>query len=382
MKGAKRMIFVDRKGTNSYKWDTKLKNAPEDLIPMWIADMDFKAPEPVIEALRERVNHGVFGYTFKSDEYFDSLIYWMKSYHDIKIEREWIVPIPGVILGVAAAIRLFTNKNDKVIIQPPVYWPFFSTIKENKRKVVVNNLMLKDGRYKMDFEDLKEKVKDAKAFILCSPHNPVGRVWDVEEIKKLINVLKKSEILLISDEIHADLTYKKFHSVIEFHEIYDKIIVLTSPHKTFNIPSLHIANALIPNGDIRKKFEEYIHALYLHTTNPLSMVAMISAYKYGRDWLEDVLKYIKGNMNMIFEWTRNKDFVDTYLPEGTFLLWLDFRKTGLDSDKIFERLMKNGLWLQNGKDFGRAGDGFMRMNVATSREIVKEALKRIEKAFE
>ncbi len=375
------MIFVDRKGTNSYKWDMRPKDAPEDLISMWVADMDFKSPESVIEALKKRVEHGVFGYTFKDNEYFESLIYWMESYHDTKIKKEWIVPIPGVIFGAAAALRLFTNEGDKVIIQPPVYWPFFSTIKENKREIVTNNLVFKDGEYKMDFEDLKEKVKGAKAFILCSPHNPVGRVWSEEELTNLIEILKENDILLISDEIHADLIYKKFYSIVKFHKMYDKIIVLTSPHKTFNIPSLHIANALIPNERIRKEFEDYVKALHLHMTNPLSTIAMIAAYRKGREWLGEALKYIRENMRMVVEWARDKHFVDAYLPEGTYLLWLDFRKTGFDGDRIFEKLLKNGLWLQNGKSFGCAGNGFMRMNVATSREVVKEALKRIEKTF-
>jgi len=375
------MTFVDRKGTNSYKWDVKPEGAPEDLISMWVADMDFRSPEPVIEALRKRVDHGIFGYTFKDNEYFESLIYWMKSYHDIDIKREWIVPIPGVIFGIAAALRLFTTEGDKVIIQPPVYWPFFSTIKENKREIVPNDLVFKDGKYRMNFEDLKEKAKDAKAFILCSPHNPVGRVWDEEELTKLIEILKEDDILLISDEIHSDLIYNKFHSIVKFHDMYDKIIVLTSPHKTFNIPGLHIANALIPNETLRKEFENYVKALHLHMTNPLSAVAMIAAYRKGREWLKDTLKYIRKNMEMVVEWAKNKKFVDANLPEGTYLLWLDFRETGLDGDKIFEILLKNGLWLQNGKNFGCAGNGFMRMNVATSREIVRKALRRIDAAL-
>ncbi|MCD6450128.1 MAG: pyridoxal phosphate-dependent aminotransferase [Thermotogaceae bacterium] len=375
------MVFVNRKGTNSYKWDMKPERAPEDLISMWVADMDFKSPEPVIKALKERVEHGVFGYTFKDDEYFESLIHWMRSYHDIEIKREWIVPVPGVVFGIAASLRVFTEEGDGVIIQPPVYWPFFSTIRENKRKIIENELVYENGTYKMNFEDLENKVKDARAFILCSPHNPVGRVWNESELKTLIEVLKRNDVFLISDEIHADLIFKKFHSTVEFYEIYDKIVVLTSPSKTFNIPSLHIANALIPNEDLRKSFEDYVHALHLDMTNPLSMMAMVTAYKEGRKWLEETLKYIRRNMEIVVKWTESKDYVDAYFPEGTYLLWLDFRKTELDSDEIFEKLIKSGLWLQNGKNFGSAGNGFMRMNVATSEKIVKEALQRINKAF-
>ena len=374
---------IERRGTNCYKWDTKPDisdtNVPDDLISMWVADMDFVVADEILDALFKRLKHGVFGYTFPGNEYFDSIINWWKERYGVRLKREWIIPLTGVIPGMALAIEKFSSKGSEVIIQPPVYWPFRNVIELNDRIVVENELLENSGEYTMDFDDLDEKAKDSKIMVLCSPHNPVGRVWSDGELEELSKVAKRRELLVISDEIHSDFSFsKKFISAISIDGLRDRAIVLASPNKTFNIPGIRNGYAIIPNEDIREKFEKAVMA---HNMKPniFSIVATQAAYTNGKEWLENVREYILENFNLVQEKLDGCCKIKMKIPEGTFLAWIDFRETGLEDPYI--EILKKGVWLQDGKVFGKSGKGFLRMNVATPREILLEALRRIREGL-
>ena len=312
---------MDRKGTNCYKWDTKpdVPGIPEDLISMWVADMDFVVADEILSAISERLRHGIFGYTFPADEFFNSIINWWKDRYGVALKREWIIPLTGVIPGMALAIENFSSKGDGVIIQPPVYWPFRNVIELNDRVVVENELLESDGKYSMDFRDLDEKAKDNKLMILCSPHNPVGRVWSYEELKELSKIAKERNILVISDEIHSDFSFsRKFISAISIGDLRERVIVLASPNKTFNIPGIRNGYAIIPNEDIREKFQRSVMA---HNMKPniFSTVATQAAYSRGKKWLDGVRDYILENFKLVENELNGCCGVKMKIPEGTFL---------------------------------------------------------------
>ncbi|WP_073074027.1 MalY/PatB family protein [Thermosipho atlanticus] len=372
--------IINRRGTNSYKWDYGLNKNNKDILPLWVADMDFEAPIEVIEAIKSRASHGIYGYTFRPDSYYNAIISWFKDYHDTEIKKEWIVPIPGVVPGIAFAIQAFTNPGDKIIIQPPVYRPFYEVINELGRSINPNPLINKNGYYEMDFENLERIIdKRTRMLILCSPHNPVGRVWKKEELERLEEICSKKGILVVSDEIHADIIYKpnKHYVLTSLSEkFHNNIIVLTAPSKTFNIAGLQIGNAFIPNKDLRSKFKSIVHSQHLSMSNIFGIVAAEAAYKYGKNWLINLLNYLKNNAEYVKKNLESNSEVKTQIPEGTFLMWLDFRKYNFD---IHNTLLQNGLWLNEGKEFGKEGIGFERMNIATSITIIKKALEIILK---
>ncbi|ABR31108.1 cystathionine beta-lyase [Thermosipho melanesiensis] len=362
----------NRKGTNSFKWDLK-----PNVLPLWVADMDFEVSEEIKEAIKSRVNHGVYGYTFRPKSYYEAIINWFRNYHAFDIKREWIVPIPGVVPGISFAIQAFTLPGDKIIIQPPVYRPFHEVVVELGRRLIYNKLIESDGYYKMDFEDLENKIdKDVKMLILCSPHNPVGRVWKEEELKRLGEICLRNNIIVVSDEIHADIVYKRKHNVFlgVNEKFFKNSIVLTSPNKSFNIAGLQSGNAIIPNKCLRERFEKIINSQHLGLSNIFAIVATEVAYNYGRQWLEKLLDYLYQNVLLVKEFLEKELNIKVSVPEGTFLMWLDFRKF----DDAYNRVLNAGVWLNDGKDFGPGGEGFLRMNIATSREILNEALKRIK----
>ncbi len=374
-------MVIDRKGTNCYKWDTRpdVPGLPGDLIPMWVADMDFAVADEILSAMSQRLKHGIFGYTFPGDEYFDSIINWWKDRYGISVKREWIIPLTGVIPGMALAIERFSSKNDGVIIQPPVYWPFRSVIELNDRIIVENSLSENNGKYTMDFEDLDKKAKSGKILILCSPHNPVGRVWDREELEELAKIVGKRGLLIVSDEIHSDFSFsKEFVSAISIDGLKDRSIVLASPNKTFNIPGIRNGYAIIPNEEIREKFEKSVMA---HNMKPnvFSIIATQAAYSHGEKWFESVRNYILENFSLVKKNLDGCCKVKMKIPEGTFLAWIDFRETDFEDPYI--EILKKGVWLQDGKVFGRNGKGFLRMNVATPKKILFEALKRIREGL-
>ncbi|ANQ54175.1 MULTISPECIES: MalY/PatB family protein [unclassified Thermosipho (in: thermotogales)] len=366
----------DRRGTNSYKWDLKR----EDIIPLWVADMDFEVSEEIKEAILKRVKHGVFGYTFRPDSYYNAVITWFKEYHDFEIKKDWIVAVPGVVPGISFAIQAFTLPGEKVIVQPPVYRPFYEVVVNSGRRIVYNNLIERNGYYEMDFEDLERKIdKDVRMLILCSPHNPVGRVWKKEELEILGEICLKNDIIVVSDEIHADIIFNNKHRVFLSidEKFYNNTIVLTSPNKSFNIAGLQSGNAIIPNKLLRDRFERIIELQHLGHSNIFSIVATEVAYTKGRHWLDKLLDYIYENALFVKKFFEKELNIDVNLPEGTFLMWIDFRRI----QNPHQKLLNAGVWLNDGVEFGPGGEGYQRMNIATSREILKEALNRIKTIF-
>lgn len=359
----------------------------KDIIPMWVADMDFRAPTEVLDALKNVLDHGIFGYSIRTDSYYSAIINWWEKYHDWKIEKEWISFTPGVVPGIKIAINALTKPGDKIVIQTPVYYPFYDLIKKNERNIVKNEMIYTDNGYIINFEDLEEKFKDeeVKLFIFCSPHNPVGRVWNKEEVNKIAELVKKYGKKIISDEIHADLVYKN-NKHIPFQKIneYTKnnTISFISPSKTFNIAGLETANAIISNKELKKLFDKTKEMYCSDLTNIFGIKALEAAYNKGRYWLDDLIIYLEENIKYV------EDYLKTYMPkikfvkpEGTYLLWLDMRELG-DEDTVKNILInKAGVGLEEGSIFGKDGEGFFRMNIATSRKIIKKALNNIKNAF-
>lgn len=380
---------VERRGTGCYKWDGHaLSGIPEDAIPMWVADMDFEIAPQISEAIRNRARHEVYGYTKPTDTYNASVAGWMKRRHDWKIRPEWVVPVPGVVPAVNLAITAFTKPGDGVLIQRPVYHPFANAIAANGRKLVNNPLVLRDGKYSIDIEDFRAKIaqEDVKLFILCSPHNPVGRVWSREELKAMADICLEHGVLIVSDEIHQDLAFPgTCHIPLPLVDsaYADISIVCTAPSKTFNLAGLQASNILIPNPELRIKYEDMARSWGLFKLNTFGMVACEAAYDNGDQWLDEALAYIKGNMEFV------RDFLESCLPqikliepEGLFLLWLDFRELGLATAELENLLINDArLWLIPGQTFGEEGEGFVRMNIACSRSILESALERLAKAL-
>lgn len=379
---------IDRKNTHSLKYDfAKRRNMPEDLLPLWVADMDFKVSSYIQEALIKQTEHGIFGYSEVQEEYFEVLKSWMKRHYNWDIESRWLIKTPGIVFALAMAVKAFTNEGDGVLIQQPVYYPFSEVIIDNGRKLISNTLVQDEtGKYRMDLEDLEEKIvkENIKLFFLCNPHNPVGRVWSEEELKRVGDICYKHHVIVVSDEIHADFVFKgKHHVFANLKEEYKEIsITATSPSKTFNIAGLQVSNIFIPNQEIRRKFRKQIDAAGYSQLNVLGLVATKAAYEYGDEWYEAMLKYVGENI------AYTKQFIEERLPgiklvenEGTYLLWLDFRDLKLSDIELEDLIIKKAkLWLDSGRIFGTAGKGFQRINVACPRKTLTEALTRLEAA--
>lgn len=381
---------IERKNTDSIKFDNvKSRGKSEDLLPLWVADMDFSAPDEVINALAERAQHGIFGYSEPNDAYYDALGKWFLTRLGWGIERSWVVMAPGVVYAINTAIRAFTSKGDAVLIQQPVYYPFASSIENNERRLVSNDLVYENGRYTIDFEDFERKIIDneVKLFILCSPHNPVGRVWTENELVKMGEICLKYGVIVLSDEIHGDFIYKgNKHSVFanlrpEFAEV---CITCTAPTKTFNLAGLHISNIIISNKTLRKSFMDEINRTGMSQLGIMGIVACRAAYEHGGRWLDALLEYLSENLSFV------RDFIAQRLPklklvepEGTYLVWIDFSGLKL-SDKELERFIedKAKLWLDGGIMFGKAGSGFERINIACPRKTLEQAFFQLEQAID
>lgn len=379
---------VDRRNTYSLKYDfAEERNKPKDVLPLWVADMDFLISSYVQDAIQKQTEHGIFGYSDVKEEYFEALKRWMKTHHNWDIEEEWLVKTPGVVYALAMAVKAFTKENESVLIQQPVYYPFGSAITDNHRKLVVSDLILdEDGRYQIDFEDFEEKIvkEDVKLFFLCNPHNPVGRVWTKEELIRLGDICLKHNVLVVSDEIHADFAFKREHQVfVNLKEEYKDIsIVATAPSKTFNIAGLQVSNILIPNPLLRKEIEKQISASGYSQLNVLGLVATLAAYQHGQEWYDAMYRYVKDNIAFTKQFVEERlSGVKVVETEGTYLVWLNFRGLHL-SEKELEDLIVNKakLWLDRGSMFGKSGEGFERINVACPRKTLVEALNRIENA--
>lgn len=380
---------INRKGTSCVKYDG-LKDAyqgKENLIPLWVADMDFATPDFIIDALKKRCEHPIFGYTFDDDEYYASILAWLNYKYNWKAEREWITYIPGIVKGIGLAVQCFTQPGDKVIIQPPVYHPFRLVPTRMGREVVYNPLKLEDGVYKMDFEQLESLIdKDCKMLILSNPHNPGGIVWEKEALVKLAQICSAHGILVISDEIHAEMTYPQFR-----HHPFATVspeaaacsVTFMAPSKTFNIAGIVSSYAIVPDARLREKFYSFLEAGELNAGTIFAFTATKAAYTYGAEWLQQMRSYVIENVNFVDEYLKkNIPQIKAYRPQASFLIWLDCRELGLsqpDLVHLFED--KAGLALNDGTMFGKEGEGFMRLNVGCPRSILSKALESLKKAI-
>ena len=378
----------NRRGTNCFKYDfAREMGMPEDVLPLWVADMDFPTAPAVLERLHALAEHGIFGYTGVKDAYFSAVHNWYAQRFSWETQRSWLVTTPGVVFAIAIAIRAFTQKGDAILIQQPVYYPFANKVTENDRQLVVNPLVLKNGRYEMDFADMERKIVDyhVKMLLLCSPHNPVGRVWTKEELLRVGEICQKHCVLVVSDEIHADFTYaghthRVFASVKS--EFADFTITCTAPSKTFNLAGLQNSNIFIPNRQLRHAYKKELSACGCGGTNCMGMAACQAAYEAGADWLEQLKQYLAGNLAYIRQFLREK-LPDIALiePEGTYLVWLDLRKLGLTEQQQRQLIVQDAkLWLDTGTLFGQGGEGFERINIACPRTTIEQAMQRLEHA--
>lgn len=380
--------IIDRRNTDSLKYDfAKEREKPEEILPLWVADMDFKTPACVIDALVDKSQHGIFGYSETKRDYFEVLQHWFSSRFHWKIQPEWLVKTPGVVYAISTAIRALTAKGDAVLVQQPVYYPFSRSVLVNQRKLVVNQLIYSQGKYRIDFEDLEEKVikNHVKLFILCSPHNPVGRVWTREELIRLGDICLKHGVIVISDEIHADFTYQGYRHLV-FADVkpeFSKIAVTcTAPSKTFNLAGLQISNIFIASGDIRSKFRQEIARSGYSQMNTMGIAACRAAYAKGGEWLAQLKEYLAGNLNFLSGFLQEKlPSIRLVEPEGTYLAWLDCSGLGLDGQKLEDLIVNRAqLWLDSGTMFGAGGEGFQRVNIACPRIILQQALIQLEDA--
>lgn len=378
----------NRRGTNCFKYDfAREMGMPEDVLPLWVADMDFPTAPAVLERLHALAEHGIFGYTGVKDVYFSAVHNWYAQRFGWETQRSWLVTTPGVVFAIAIAIRAFTQKGDAILIQQPVYYPFANKVTENDRQLVVNPLVLKNGRYEMDFADMERKIVDyhVKMLLLCSPHNPVGRVWTKEELLRVGEICQKHGVLVVSDEIHADFTYaghthRVFASVKS--EFADFTITCTAPSKTFNLAGLQNSNIFIPNRQLRHAYKKELSACGCGGTNCMGMAACQAAYEAGADWLEQLKQYLAGNLAYIRQFLREK-LPDIALiePDGTYLVWLDLRKLGLTEQQQRQLIVQDAkLWLDTGTLFGQGGEGFERINIACPHTTIEQAMQRLEHA--
>ncbi|MDO9555531.1 MAG: MalY/PatB family protein [Atribacterota bacterium] len=381
---------IDRTKYHSVKWDeleTTFGAIPKDVLPMWVADMEFRSPQPVIEAIKKAAEHGIYGYTSRSDSYYQAIIDWMERRHSWKVKKDWLAFSPGVVPALSFIIRAFTQPGDKVVVQPPVYYPFFRVIENNGCHVVNNPLKLSNKKYFMDYDDLERKVDDprVKLVILCSPHNPVGRVWQKEELIILGEICLEHNIIVVSDEIHADILFKGYKH-LPFASISPAFahnsITCTAPSKTFNLAGLQTSTIIIPNKKYYKIYNNALDGLALDENNVFGLVALEAAYRYGEEWLEQLLFYLNKNLKFLMKYFKERiPKIKVIRPEGTYLVWLDCRQLGLSAKDLNNFMIKKaGVALDDGYWFGIEGEGFMRINIACPRSFLEEGLKRIERA--
>lgn len=378
---------VNRLGTSSVKWDNLDRVFGNgEVIPMWVADMDFEVPQPVIDAVVKRAQHGIYGYTDKPDPFYASIVNWMDKRHGWHINKEWITVCPGVVPALCFSVLSFTEPGDKVLLQSPVYHPFFSSIEDNNRIVVNNRLKQENGKYVMDFEDLEAKLgSGVKAMILCSPHNPIGRVWREEELRRVGELCARYDVTIISDEIHSDLVYGSYThtpaaSISE--ELALRTVTCIAPSKTFNIAGLSTSAVIIPDKALRDKFNNTLKRFGIEMSNLFGITALEAAYTDGEDWLNQVLAYLEGNLDFLVDYFNTRiPKIKVSKPQGTYLAWLDCRELGMNQQELVSFFInKAGVGMNDGAAFGPGGEGFMRMNTACPKSLLEEALKRIERA--
>ena len=377
--------IIPRRGTNSYKWDSA---GDADVLPMWVADMDFRTAPPVVEALKKRVEHGIFGYVRVPDAYYEAVTNWFARRHDWQIEKEWIIYTTGVVPALSAVIKALTVSGDKVMVQTPVYNCFFSSIRNNGCGMIANPLIYRNGTYQIDFADLEQKAADpsVKVLLLCNPHNPAGRVWTKQELTRIGDICIRNNVWVVADEIHCELVFPG-HTYIPFASISQEFLMhsvtCTSPSKAFNLAGLQIANIISANTDIRMKIDKAININEVCDVNPFGVEALMAAYTDGEEWLEELKQYLFANYNYL------RAYFEEYLPEfpvsmleGTYLVWVDCSVLNQSSDEIVKTLLKRvKLWVNEGSLYGEIGEGFIRINIACPRQQLIEGLNRLRRAL-
>ena len=380
--------IVDRTHTNCIKFDARTSFfGKADLLPLWVADMDFRTPDFIVEAIKKRTEHEIFGYTFRPESYTQSIVNWLKRRHNWEIKPEWISFSPGVVAGLTMAIEALSKPGDGVIIQPPVYFPFFDSVKGTGREMIENPLKLENGRYYFDLDDLKQKITPTtKLLLLSNPHNPGGMAWNEKELIELAQICLENKIVIISDEIHSDLIFDGFrHTPLAgiSDEIAQSCVICMAPSKTFNTAGLTTSFLVIPNKRHLVAYERVMKLPHLHMGNIFGTVALEAAYTYGDEWLGQLMQYLQKNYYFLEEYFKvNLPEVKVMRPEATYLIWLDFSAFGLSDEALNQKLIDAGVGLNRGVQFGKQGSGFMRMNIGCTRSMLEEALLRIKKAFQ
>jgi len=380
--------IVSREGTNCIKYDARHRFfGSEDVLPLWVADMDFRTPDFIVDALKKRAEHEIYGYTFRPESYYNSIIGWMKRRHNWDIKKEWISFSPGVVAGLTFALEAFSKPGDGVVVQPPVYFPFFDCVKGTKRKMIENPLKIENGRYTFDFEDLKAKIdKKTKLLLLCNPQNPGGTVFTKEELTELATICLENKIMIISDEIHSDLIFEGHKHVPLASlsaEIAQNCMISMAPSKTFNVAGFSSSIVIIPNKTKFARYEKAIGVGHLYMGNIFGTIAMEAAYTHGDEWMKQMLHYIWENYLLLEDFFKiNLPKVKVMQAEATYLIWLDFRDYGMkDAELMKFTIEKAKVGLNNGGKFGLGGDGWLRINIACPRSVLVEALERLGKAF-
>ncbi len=378
---------VDRTKNYAAKYDElEMKFGRSDLLSMWVADMDFRSAKPIVDAIKNRADQGIYGYTSRPDSYFEAMIGWYQRRYNWDIRKDWVIHSPGVVTSLSIIIREFTKPGDKILIQTPVYYPFFNVVRDNDRELILSPLKKIGDDYVMDYEDLEKKMDDTvKYLILCNPHNPVGRVWTKEELTLLGELCGKNNVKVISDEIHGDLVYggNKYTPFASINEAFAmNSITCLSATKTFNIAGLQGSTVIFPDRADYDKFEKILGVLDIKRNNCFSLVAIETAYKYGEEWLDQLLTYLEGNIQFVMDYCKEKiPKIKPNRPEGTYLVWMDCRELGLKSEALNDLMIhKARIALDSGDWFGAEGDGYMRMNIACPRAILEDGLNRIAQA--
>lgn len=381
---------ISRRNTNSLKYDFAVERGfPADVLPLWVADMDFPAPKPVLDALHRAVDHGIFGYSEVKEDYYKVVSAWFQKRFGWETKPEWLVKTPGVVFALAMAVRALTEPGDGVLIQPPVYYPFYEVIRDNDRRIVENELVYENGHYAIDFSGFEENIREnkVKLFILCSPHNPVGRVWTKAELQRLGEICEKYGVFVVSDEIHCDLALAEHpHTVfpVACPNLAERSVICTAPSKTFNLAGLQVSNIWIPSEEIRRKFKEEIHRSGYSQLNTLGLVAAKAAYETGGEWLLQCKSYLRGNLDFLRAFLQERlPQIRLVEPEGTYFAWLDCSGLGLGRKELNDLVInKAKLWLDAGHIFGRKSEMFQRAVLACTRKTLERALLQLETAIQ
>jgi cysteine-S-conjugate beta-lyase len=379
---------IDRRNTQAVKLERcKALFGTEDLLPLWVADMDFRTPDFVIDAIKKRLEHPILGYTMPSKNFYSASINWIKEHHHWNIQREWFGFLPGIVPGLSFAVQSLTNPGDEIIVQPPVYYPFFHVIEKNHRVIVQNQLKEEQGKFVMDIDDLEKKISPkTKLLILCNPHNPGGRVWTKEELQQLAAVCEKHQITIVSDEIHADMVlpgntkHTPFATVTEWSQ--QNTVTFMAPTKVFNMPGLISSAYIIPNADLHRRFAQFLEASEMNSGNMFAYLAAVAAYENGEEWRKQMLDYVQANVEYIAGFLKNNiPQIKPMIPEASFLVWLDCKELGMKTDDLHEFFsLKAALGLNKGTIFGPGGEYHLRLNVACPRSILEKAMKQLLKA--